>query len=96
MTPDEKIAAFLGSARPATDAPAFNAEVMQRVAREEFGRAMAYVAIAALVGGLMLWAVAPILSVVAEALAPTLITGAGLLVVTVSLVVMAEGYLRRA
>jgi hypothetical protein len=60
MTPDDKIAAFLGSARPASE-PSFNAAVMKAIARRELERSLLVAALGAVVGGLVLWAVAPVL-----------------------------------
>lgn len=84
MTPDDKIAAFLGAARPAAE-PAFNAAVMKAIARRELERSLLMAGLAATVGGLVLWAVAPILAGVLEPAAQSLATGAGVLIVTLSL-----------
>ena len=84
MTPDDKIAAFLGAARPAAD-PSFNAGVMKAVARRELERSLLVAALGAVVGGVVLWATAPILASVLEPAAQSLATGAGVLVVTLSL-----------
>ncbi|MDO9335625.1 MAG: hypothetical protein Q7T61_04440 [Caulobacter sp.] len=84
MTPDDKIAAFLGSARPAAE-PAFNASVMQAVARRELEQSLLLAAIAALVGGLVLWALAPVLIEILEPAAQSLATGVAVLIATLSL-----------
>lgn len=84
MTPDDKIAAFLGRARPAAE-PAFNAGVMRAIARRELEQSLLMAALAAVVGGLVLWAVAPILAGILEPAAQSLATGAAVLVVTLSL-----------
>lgn len=96
MTPDEKLAAFFDAGRPSAEAPAFNAGVMERVARRELVRALVNVGALALGGGVALWAAAPVLATALEPLSQSLLTGAGLLVATLSLVGLGERMLRRA
>ena len=84
MTPDDKIAAFLGSARP-LPGPSFNAGVMRAIARRELEQSLLLAAMAALVGGLVLWAVAPMLASVLEPVAQSMAAGVAVLVVTLSL-----------
>lgn len=93
MTSDDKIAAFLGAARPAP-APAFNAAVMKAVARREMERSLALAAMAAIAGGVVLWALAPLLASVLEPAAQSMATGVAVLVATLSLVGMGQMVLR--
>jgi hypothetical protein len=96
MTPDDKIAAFLGAARPAAAEPAFNTAVMERLARREFARSLGMAAVLATAGGVALWATAPVLAQALEPMAQALATGVGILVVTASLLAFGDGVLRRA
>ena len=93
MSPDEKIAAFLGSARP-TSAPSFNASVMKAIARRDLEQSLLVAALGAIVGGLVLWAVAPVLAPVLEPAAQSLATGVAVLIATLSLVGMGQLVMR--
>lgn len=87
MNPEDRLAAFLEE----DDAPVsrvsvstgvdavFVAEVMQRVARREFGVKLASAAVTALAAGAVLWACAPVLDLAVRTLAPTLTPIAGIL-----------------
>ncbi|MBX3480730.1 MAG: hypothetical protein KF842_10025 [Caulobacter sp.] len=96
MTPDEKLAAFFDADRAPAAAPAFNAAVMERVARRELVRALLTGAVLALGGGVALWATAPVLATALEPLSQSLLAGTGLLVATLSLVGLGERMLRKA
>ncbi|MBI1406092.1 MAG: hypothetical protein GC145_08205 [Caulobacter sp.] len=96
MTPDEKLAAFFDAGRPPVAEPAFNAAVMERVARRELVGALVTGAGLAVSGGVVLWATAPILATALEPLSQSLLTGTGLLVATLSLVALGERLLRKA
>ncbi len=89
MTPDDKIAAFLGAARPSAE-PAFNASVMKAIARRELEQSLLLAAMAAVVGGLVLWAMAPVLASVLEPAAQSMSTGVAVLIATLSLVGMGQ------
>ncbi|WGM39894.1 hypothetical protein [Caulobacter sp. NIBR1757] len=93
MTPDDKIAAFLRSARPASE-PSFNASVMKAIARRQLEQSLLVAALAAIVGGLVLWAVAPVLASVLEPAAQSMATGVAVLTATLSLVGMGQMVLR--
>ena len=82
MSPDDRLAAFLGDdrepTRPAFDA-LFVADVMQRVAQREFRVKLGTAAATAVAAGAVLWACAPVLNLAVQGLAPTLAPAAGLL-----------------
>ncbi|HYE46994.1 MAG TPA: hypothetical protein VEA44_14625 [Caulobacter sp.] len=89
MSPDDRIAAFLTAARPAAD-PVFDAGVMQRVARQAFHRSLLSLVGFTLVGGLALWAAAPVLATALEPAAQSLGTGVAVLVITFSALALGE------
>ena len=93
MSPDDRIAAFLTAVRPASQ-PTFDAAVMQRVARRAFLRSLTMLAGLAAVGGLALWAAAPVLVTALEPAAQSLGTGVAVLVVTFSLLALGERIFR--
>ncbi|NBB15038.1 hypothetical protein GVN21_06680 [Caulobacter sp. SLTY] len=95
MSPDDRIAAFLTAARPAVE-PAFDAAVMQRVARQAFVRSLMTLGGFALVGALALWAAAPVLATALEPAAQSLGTGVAVLAVTFSLLALGERIFRPA
>lgn len=95
MSPDDKIAAFLGAARPAAD-PGIDAEVMARVARREFARAVGLSAVAAAAGGVALWAAGPVLAEAFEPAVQNLTAGVGVLVAAFGVLALGEWALRRA
>lgn len=94
MTAEDRLSAFLQEGRgPARD-PAFDAEVMQRVARREFARTVAMAGGLAAVGAVALWACAPALSAVLEPAASALAPAAAMLAVTAGLIVLGRSVLR--
>lgn len=96
MTAEERLSAFLQEGRgPARD-PAFDAEVMQRVARREFARTLAMAGGAAAVGAAALWACAPALRVLLEPAASALAPVAAILAVTAGVILFGQSVLRRS
>ena len=93
MSPDDRIAAFLTAARPAAE-PAFDMAVMQRVARRAFARSLATLGGFAAVGGLALWAAAPVLVTALEPAAESLGAGVAVLAVTLSLLALGDRIFR--
>lgn len=96
MTAEDRLSAFLQEGRgPARD-PAFDAEVMQRVARREFARTVAMAGGAAAAGAVTLWACAPALKVLLEPAASALAPVAAILVVTAGVILFGQSVLRRS
>lgn len=96
MTAEDRLSALLSEGRgPARDV-AFEAEVMQRVARRELGRAVAGAGVLAGAGAVALWACAPMLAAAIEPAAAILAPGVAVLAVTASLVMFGQGLLRRS
>lgn len=93
-TADEKIAAFLGAARPERAETAFNAAVLERVAKRELFRSLGAVGGVAALGGLVLWASAPALAAIAVPVTQSLTLGGAVLVVTFSLLALGERTIR--
>jgi hypothetical protein len=103
MTPDDRLAAFLGEdeAPPRPGTPpggadqAFVAEVMQRVARRELELKLASAAVTAVAAGAVLWACAPVLNLVVQTLAPVLVPAGGILALAAAAALMGGQMLAR-
>lgn len=88
MTPEDRLAAFLGEDVAPSRAPrasgatdqVFVAGVMHRVARRELGLKLASTAVTAVTAGAVLWACAPVLNLAVQNLAPALVPAGGILV----------------
>lgn len=95
MTAEQRLSAFLQAGRgPARD-PAFDAEVMQRVARREFARSVTMAGSLAAAGAATLWACAPALDQVIVPAASGLASAGGFLAVTAALILFGRSLLRR-
>lgn len=96
MTAEDRLSAFLNEDRgPARDL-AFELEVMQRVAGRELLRTVGVSALFAGAGGVVLWAVAPMLTPLIEPAAALAAPAAAILTVTAGLVLFGQGMLRRS
>jgi hypothetical protein len=95
MTPEDRLSAFLkADASPVRDV-VFETQVMRRVAGRELATTLMTAAVMALAGGVVLWACAPMLSAVVEPLARMLAPVAAGLGIAVTVVLLAQGLLRR-
>jgi hypothetical protein len=95
MTAEDRLSAFLNEGRgPARDLT-FEVEVMQRVAGRELARAVGVSALFAGAGGVVLWALAPMLFRVIEPVAAVALPVAAILAVTAGMVLFGQGVLRR-
>lgn len=96
MTAEDRLSAFLNEGRgPARDL-AFEVEVMQRVAGREFLRTVGVAGLFAMAGGVVLWAVAPLLVPVIEPAAALAAPAAAILTVTAGVLVFGQGLMRRS
>lgn len=95
MTAEDRLSAFLGEGRGPVRDPAFDAEVMQRVARREFARTVTTAAALAASGAAALWACAPALSAVIVPAAADLAPAAAMLALTGVAIVVGQSILRR-
>lgn len=95
MTAEDRLSAFLSEGQgPARDL-AFEVEVMQRVAGRELLRTLGVAGLFAAAGGVVLWAVAPMLTPVIEPAAALAAPAAAILAVTAGVVLFGQGVLRR-
>ena len=67
---------------------------MKAIARRQLEQSLLVAALAAIVGGLVLWAVAPVLASVLEPAAQSMATGVAVLIATLSLVGMGQLVMR--
>lgn len=95
MTPDEKLAAFLAG-EPARPDPAFSAAVMARVARRRAWLSVAAGTPWAVTGGLVLWALLPVLARPADRFATGLGEGLGPAAAVMALTLAGLGLARLA
>lgn len=79
MTPEDRLAAFLGEVPPPRASDVFVTEVMEAVERRAFFDRLMAGGAAALAGGAVLWACAPVLNLAVDRLAPTLAPVGGML-----------------
>lgn len=91
MTPDDRLAAFLGEVPATSASDLFVAEVMQAVERRAFLDRLLAGGAAALAISAVLWACSPILNLAVDALAPALSPVAGVLALTLTLILAAQG-----
>jgi hypothetical protein len=90
MTLDDQLSAFLGEEPRQSRADVFTAEVMKAVERRVFLDRLAALAAGAVVFGLVLWALSPVLNLLTHAIAPSLAPICGGLVF-VAAIVMSGG-----
>jgi hypothetical protein len=79
LTPDQKLAALFAQQAPSTHDPAFCVDVMQRVALRRAWARVGAAAPWAMVAGLLIWALQPVLSPSMPALADSLVLPAAIL-----------------
>ena len=90
MTPDDRLAAFLGEAPAPRASDVFVTEVMEAVERRAFLDRLLVGGAAALAGGVVLWACSPVLNLAVETLAPTLFPVAGMLVLAIGAALLGD------
>jgi hypothetical protein len=95
MTPDDRLTAFLGEIPAPAPADVFVAEVMEAVERRAFLDRLLAGAAGALALAVVLWACSPVLNLAVNALAPTLLPVAGILALTLAVLVMGGRLLPR-
>lgn len=96
MTAEDRLSAFLSEGQgPARDL-AFEVEVMKRVAGRELLRAVGVSGLFAGAGGIVLWALAPMLTPVIEPAAAFAAPAAAILAATAGLVLFGQGMMQRA
>jgi len=88
MTPDDRLAAFLGEPLEPRPSDVFVAEVMEAVERRMFFDRLITGGAAALAGSAVLWACSPVLNLAVEVLAPTLVPVAGMLALAAAATVL--------
>lgn len=88
---DATLSAFFAASEPPARDHAFQAEVMARVARRRFQRELALIGGLSLLGGAVLWALAPVISPVLQSLGQELVPAAAALAVVMALSLMVTG-----
>ncbi|WP_425998063.1 hypothetical protein [Caulobacter sp. DWR1-3-2b1] len=90
MTPDDRLAAFLGETPAPRASDVFVAEVMEAVERRAFFDRLLVGGAAALAGSAVLWACSPVLNLAVETLSPTLAPVAGILVLAAAAAMLGD------
>lgn len=88
MTPEDRLAAFLGESPAPQTSDLFVAEVMEAVERRVFLDRLLVGGAAALAAAAVLWACAPVLDLTIDVLAPALAPVTGMLALALAAVVL--------
>lgn len=90
MSPEDRLALFLGETPAPQASGVFVAEVMEAVERRILLDRLALGGSAALAASVVLWACAPILNLAVDTLAPSLAPAAGMLLLALAALVVGD------